>query len=97
MGTVAPENIFWRNFDFANMIDYDLVQIYGQELTNIFETQAGFLLQDATLIALTTTSAIPFFSNRSTILLDNCEYMEKSLASYTLITTCSGRFVLIQK
>jgi len=43
------------------MIDYDLVQIYGQEITNIFETQASFLLQDAKVIALTTTSAVPFF------------------------------------
>lgn len=94
MGTVTPENIFWRNFDFANMIDYDLVQIYGQEMTNIFETQASFLLQDAKVIAITTISAVPFFSNRSTVLLDNCEYMKKSLASYTLITTCSGIFVL---
>ena len=92
MGTVNPESIFWRNFDFANMINYDLVHIYGQEITNIFETQASFLLQDATVIAVTTTSAIPFFSNRSTILLDNCEYLKKSLASYVLITTCPGIF-----
>jgi len=75
------------------MIDYDLVQIYGDEVAKIFETQAKFLLQDARVIAIATTSSIAYFSNRSTILLDNCSYMEKGLASYTLITTCSGIFI----
>ncbi|CAF4162911.1 unnamed protein product, partial [Rotaria sordida] len=86
----APENLFWRNFDYANMIDYNLVEIYGPEVTKIFETQAKFLLQDARVLALVTTSSIAYFSNQSTILLDNCNYMRKGLASYSLITTCSG-------
>ncbi|UJR24358.1 hypothetical protein I4U23_005735 [Adineta vaga] len=87
---VTPENLFWRNFDFANTINYDLIEIYGENLANVFDTQAKFLLQDSCIIALTTTSSIAYFSNQSTILLDNCSYMEKNLASYTLITTCSG-------
>lgn len=90
MSGVTPENIFWRNFDYANTIDYDLVEIYGEKLANVFDIQAKFLLQDACVIALGTTSSIAYFSNQSTILLDNCSYMEKGLASYTLITTCSG-------
>jgi hypothetical protein len=60
---VTPENLFWQNFNLANKIDYDLVQIYGNDLANIFETQAKFLLQDARVIALTTTSSIAYFSN----------------------------------
>ena len=96
MSTVTPENIFWRNFDYANMIDYDLVQIYGEDITNIFETQAKFLLQDSRVLALVTTSAVAYFSNYSSILLDNCSYMEKGLSSYTLITTCSGIIIVLK-
>jgi hypothetical protein len=77
---VTPENLFWRNFDHANKIAYDLVQIYGEELANIFETQAKFLLQDARVIALAATSSIAYFSNQSSILLDNCSFMEKGIA-----------------
>lgn len=53
------------------MINYDLVQIYGEEVTKIFETQAKFLLEDSHVIALATTSSIAYFSNESAILLDN--------------------------
>ncbi len=91
---IIPENLFWRNFDYANMIDYNLGEIYGEEVAKIFEIQAKFMLQDLHVIALVTTSSIAYFSNQSKILLDNCTYMEKGLASYTVITTCSGRFIL---
>ena len=91
---VSPENIFWRNFDNADKIEYNLVEIYGEEISKIFEIQASYLLQDARMVAVTTTSSIAYFSNRSTILLDNCRYLEKGLASYTLITTSSGMFIL---
>jgi hypothetical protein len=47
---VTRENLFWQIFNHANKIDYNLVQIYGEDLANIFETQAKFLLQDARVI-----------------------------------------------